>query len=272
MSVSAGAPPSTFPSGVSTSPGNYVFAQLPFVTPPRLNQWFDDFNSYVATTYTVVGATGTNALSASANGGKLISTTSGLDDDIQGIQLATKSFAFTSGSQVWFSVNVALTDATDCDFIAGLANAFTSLTQTDGVYFKKLDGSTTLNLIVTAGSASTTIPVGTMANATAYTFSFYYNADPVLPTLFIYSTIPYTTSDLAAPTAFGIPYYSGGQACVASANANGGSDTAGTYVLTNLPATSTNLTAGVVIQAGSAAVRIMTTDYLYAGEEIVARY
>ena len=258
-----GSPPVRFPSGSSTSPDSYVFGSYPFATPMRLNQYFNDFNTYAAGDWTVTSAGGTSAL-ADFNGGALVVTTQTSDADVQGNQLAKKSFAFTTGSQVWFSINFKLTTATTPAVMAGLSNTFAALTPTDGVYFSKAANSTTMNLVIRASSTSTTLAVGTMADATFYTFSYYYDGKPT-PTLKVYSTIGYSGS----PTAFSVPYFSGGNQEVISAS----SDPLATNSLANLPATTTLLTAGFAVKSsGGTLAGIATIDYFLASEEIIARF
>ncbi len=263
--------PTVLPSGVSTSPGNYFYSQYPQPTPPAVCSYFDDFLTYDAEDFSVIGSTGSNALTA-GTGGFLLMSTGGGDDDVQGLALPSTPFKFASGAQVWFMCNVSLGDATDSDFVAGFAESFADISPVDGVYFKKVDGSTTLNLLITNTSASTTLTVGTMVTGTRYALGFYYNAAAVLPTLYVYSTIPYAAGSITGPTAFGQPYYKGGAAAVAAANSAGGTSSTGAYVLTNLPAASTALTSGIIVQAGSGAVRTATVDYWHAAQTIPARY
>ena len=259
MSVTS-SPPVRYPSGVSTSPRLWTFGDYPFRTPMRLNEYFTDFNTYNSGDWTVTaGSTGTAAL-ADGNGGLLVLTTAATNADIEALQLVKKSFAFTGASQLWFSINVSLSDATASAFMAGLGNDLSGLAPTDGVYFSKAAASTTLNLLITASSVSTTIPVGTMANATAYTLSFRYTGTSS-PAIQVFSTI-----GLTAPQAYSSSYFSGGNQMVASA-ASGN-----TYDLTNLPASTTLLTAGVSLKAGAAAVKTATIDYFLASEEIVTRF
>jgi hypothetical protein len=264
MSVT-GSPPARFPSGTSTSPIGYLFGNYPFRTPFRLNEFYTDFNTYNASDWTVTaGSSGTAAL-IDANGGALALTTALTNNDIQGIQLVKKSFAFTANSQVWFSINVSLTHATEPAFMAGLGSSFTALTPTDGVYFSKAAGSATLNCVIRAASTSTTLTVGTMVDATNYTFGYYYDGKP-LPTLSVFSTIPYAGSNTAlAPT-----YFTGGEAIVATASSVPGA----TNTLANLPPGTTLLTAGASVKAGAAATYtgLAVIGFFLASEEIVARF
>jgi hypothetical protein len=262
MSVT-GSPPTRFTSGSSTSPQNYAFGNYTFRTPMRLNEYFTDFNTYAAGDWTVTSSSsGTSAL-ADFNGGALVVTTATSAADIQGNQLAKKSFAFTTGSQVWFSMNVKLTTSTTPALMFGLANSFATLAPTDGVYFSKVAGSQTMNLIINASSTPTTLAIGTMADATFYTFSYYFDGKPT-PTLYAFSTI-----GLSTPTAFAQPYYNGGSQVPISAS----SDPAATNSLVNLPVPTTLLTAGFAVKSsGGTLAGIATIDYFLASEEIIARF
>ena len=262
MSVT-GSPPTRHESGDSTSAKGYLFGDYTFRTPMRLNEFFTDFNTYEAGDWTVItSSSGTNAL-ADYNGGALTVTADTGASDVQGLQLVKKSFAFTSGSQVWFAINLSITDALNPQFLAGLSNDFSALAPTDGVYFSKAAASRQLNLVIRASSTSTTLAVGTFANATAYTLGFYYDGKPT-PTLAVFSTIGMT-----APTAFSQPYFSGGNQEVISAS----SETGATNTLVNLPTPTTLLTAGMALKSGGATNGgIGIIDYFLASEEIVGRF
>jgi hypothetical protein len=161
-------------------------------------------------------------------------------------------------------MNVKLTTSTTPALMFGLANSFATLAPTDGVYFSKVAGSQTMNLIINASSTPTTLAVGTMADATFYTFSYYFDGKPTR-TLQVFSTIGYSGS----PTAFSVPYFSGGNQEVISAS----DETGATNSLVNLPTTTTLLTAGFAVKSsGGTLAGIATIDYFLAGEEIIARF
>lgn len=248
--------PVRYPSGVATSPPKFLYGNFPAPTPPRVAQYFNDFSTYAAGDWTVTASTGTTALTSGA-GGKIIQSTAASNNDVQANEQVTTSWQFIAGAQLWFNINVALSDATSSLFLAGLANTFATMAPTDGVYFSKAAASTTLNLIVRKASTSTTIAVGTMANATAYSLGFYYDGKES-PTLYVYSSI-----GLPANNAFGQPYYPGG-VVVAAAGAESAN------VLTNLPTAA--LTLGFGVKAGAVAIKTSTVDYVLAAQEVVARF
>ncbi len=256
-----GSPPVRFPSGVSTSPAGWAFGNLPRYTPPRLYEYFNDFSTYAAGDWLVTATGGGTSALTTGNGGFLLASTAGGDNDVQGNELAEPSFLVTSGSQMWFSINVAIGGSiTTSAFMAGMGTSFATLAPTAGIYFSKPTAAGTLNAIIRNASTSTTIALGTMVAATAYTLSWYYDGKPT-PTVYFFTTIGYST-----PTAFSVPYYSGGNQIIASAS----SDPAATNSLANIPTVA--MTAGFAVKATTAAVRTATVDYMYAGEEIIARY
>jgi hypothetical protein len=262
------APATRETSGVSTSGPGYLFNNYPQPTPPRILQVWDDFYRYLASDWTVTnGSTGAVA-QADGVGGLVTFTTAATNNDIEAIQTVKKSFGFQTGCQVWFAVNVALTNATNNAFMAGLGNDFSALTPTDGVYFSKAAASTTLTAVVRASSTSTTLTLATgtstMANATAYTLGFYYNG---VNRINFYTTIGLAANGFNAP-GNGAGYFSGGAQIAGSAS----SETGATYSLANLPATSTTLVAGAAIKAGTTVAQVATIDYFLASQEVVGRF
>ena len=267
-----GSPPTRLSSGVSTSATEFLFGNLPQPTPARINLYHNDFNTYAAGDWTVTtGGTGTSAL-IDGNGGLLAVTTSTLITDIQANQLVKKSYAFTANSQFWFGINFKINHASNTAMMAGVSNTFAALAPTDGVYFSKPAGAATMNLVIRAGSTSTTLTVGTVVADTYYSMGFYYDGK-ASPTLYGFSTIPYLngTAPFGATgnTAFGTPYFSGGNQYTPAAGAE---SQAGT-TLANLPTASTNLTMGWAFQAGATgATGIGTIDWVTCANEIVARF
>jgi hypothetical protein len=258
--------PVRFPSGVATSPPGFLFGNLGIPTPAYYYQYFNDFSTYAAGDWTVTtGGTGTSALTDGL-GGKLIQTTNTTAADFQANQLTKKSFSTQSGQDIWFGINFELsaggsTGATGPAFVAGLGDTFaggaTGPTN-GGIWFKKAAGSTTLNLLVTASSTTTTIPVGTLAAATPYTVGYYYNGSAATPTLYVFSTIPYADGSVTKPQV----YAPGGSQLVATAYSGG------TYTLANLPVAATLMTMGFGIQGGTTAAQTSTVDYVFAGQTI----
>jgi hypothetical protein len=235
-----------------------LFGSYPRPTPPAVHEFYSDFDTYLASQWIVTTATGTSALAA-GNGGFLLQTTSAGATDIQANELSVKSFNLITGARAWFAINVNLDSATLSLFQAGWANTFATMAPTDGIYFEKPSGAAVLNLILNKGGTKTTLLVGTVAAATAYTLGWYYDGSAT-PTLYAYATI-----GLTIPTSQGQPYWAGGNQRIISASADGSN----ANPLTNLPLAATGLTAGFGIKNSTAVARTNTVDYFLTANEIV---
>lgn len=109
------------------------------------------------------------ALKAGADGGVLLITTDDAEDDGVNLQLKGEAFKLASGKPLYYGIRMKISDATQSDFIAGLCITDTTLLggMTDGVYFRKVDGSTTVSAVLEKDSTETT---GTAHTAVADTF------------------------------------------------------------------------------------------------------
>lgn len=105
----------------------------------------------------------------------------------------------------------------------------TPLAVTDGVYFLKADGSTTLNLLVTKNSTSTTTAAATLVDDTYVTVGFVYNGS---------DKIDVFVNDVRIATS----------------------------VTTNL-VDDEELTLSFGIQNGEAAAKVLSLDYLFVSKE-----
>lgn len=154
-------------AGVSTATKGTALWNYPRPDPTKVYSYFNDFELYVAGdwTRTAVG-TGTSALAADEPFGALLITNSAADNDAVQHQLTTENFTMTSGKKAWFKARFKVSDATQSDFILGLAVLDTTLMGsasgdgvTDGIFFAKDDGDTNLDFHVqkdtTTGQLST---------------------------------------------------------------------------------------------------------------------
>jgi hypothetical protein len=163
-----------------------------------------------------------------------------------------------SGYRHWFWINFNLSDTAHTLLLAGLVDTLAGpMTPSKGVYFSKTDSSTTLNLIL-KGTGTTTISVGTIAAATAYTVGWYYDGKSS-PTLWIYSTIGQTLPLLWEHS---VQYQGGLVVAAAGAQAASGVD------LTNLPASTQALTLGFGLTTGASAAHTNTVDYVGAASQV----
>lgn len=169
-----------------------TLGSLVFPDPTRCHTWFDDFDDYVAAEWTITETgSGTRAV-GNIDGGVLVITNAGSDDDANYLQWSGATSATTvetwkweASKSLWFKCRMKVSDATQSDLLMGLQITDTTpLDASDGFYFLKSDGSTTLNLLCTKNSTSTTLSAGTVVSDTYFTCGFWWN--PVLGEMVVY--------------------------------------------------------------------------------------
>jgi len=221
-----------FPNGVTNVGEDSIFAQLGQPAPPRFVTYMEDFFYYNAANWTVTEtqAGATQALT-DGDGGLLLLTNTAADDDLVALQKVGEAFRFTAGKRLWFEARFKVSDATQSDVVIGLQITDASpLDVTDGVFFIKADGSTSVSLLVEKNNtATTTSSVATLANDTFITLSFFYDG---------VSQIQYAVNGVVQ----------------------------GASVTTNLP-DDEDMTVSFAIQNGEAVAKTMTVDYVFAAKE-----
>lgn len=176
--------PVRYPSGVTNVASTNPLGFFPMPDPTRVITWFNDFHTYTAGDWTVseTEATSTQAINAGANGGVLVLTHAvgaGTTDSNQ-IQLPAETFKVVVGKQMWIKARFALTAATMANYGAAIGLAITDTTAvaavTDGFYFRKATGASTLEFVTEKGSAETsTGTIATLTTGTFVTVGAYYN-------------------------------------------------------------------------------------------------
>lgn len=145
--------PIRYPQGISTAVKTSSLFNMPMQDPTKVHVYFDDFSTFTAGhwTSTVIG-TGTTALVADEPYGAVAATNSAADNDGVQHQLTTENFTLAAGKKAWFKARFKISDATQSDFIIGLAVLDTTLLGaidgdgvTDGIFFSKEDGDTQLD-------------------------------------------------------------------------------------------------------------------------------
>jgi hypothetical protein len=220
-----------FPNGVTNVGEDSPFADLAMPAPTKFHSYMEDFDYYTAGDWTVTEtqAGATQALT-DGDGGLLLLTNTAADNDLVSLQKVGESFRFASGKELFFEARLKVSDATQSDLVVGLQITDTSpLDVTDGVFFIKADGSTTVSLVVEKNNTATTTSVGTMADGTFISLGFYYDGA---------STIQYSVNGSVL----------------------------GTSVTTNLP-DDEDLTVTFAIQNGEAVAKTMTVDYIFVAKE-----
>ena len=146
--------PVRYTSGVSTGARGTALFNYPAPDPTKVYSFFDDFNLYVAADWTVTEiGVATQALTADEPFGALLVTNAAADNDGSQNQLLAETFTLASGKKAWFQARFKVSDATQSDFLIGLAVLDTTLLGatdgagvTDGVFFSKDDGDTQLDV------------------------------------------------------------------------------------------------------------------------------
>jgi|TARA_R110000868_G_scaffold152102_1_gene376691 hypothetical protein len=224
-----------FPYGLTNVSETNLFADMVQPDPTLFHSYFNDFDTYAAgdwvVTETQAGAT--QALTA-GDGGWLLLTNSAADDDLVALQKTPAAFSFTAGKKSFFRCRFKVSDATQSDVVFGMQVVDTTpLDVTDGVYFLKADGSTSVSVIcrknATTGSTSASA-IATLANDTFIELGFYYDGESKIA----YEVNGSVLGSLDASSSF-------------------------------LPDTIT--TVSFAIQNGEAAAKTMTVDYVYAATE-----
>lgn len=230
-----------FRNGVSNQiPGNTLF-DYPYLDPFKYYTYTNDFFTYHADEWTITtteagSGAATEALT-SYQGGALLVTNDDADNDLDFLQLKGEAFKYVAGKNLFFKAKLKVSDATQSDFVMGLGITDTTpLDTTDGIFFIKVDGAATMDLLIEKdNSATTNSSVATVADDTWVTMGFHY--DP---------------------------------------SGNGGAGSVRIFVddalvaeettLTNIP-DDEELTVSFGIQNGAAAAKTMTIDYILAAVE-----
>lgn len=141
-------------------------------------------NLAACTTTLVEGGAGdtTVALVAGAQGGNLLITTDDAENDGANIQWQGEAFKAANSYPLYFRCTFKISEATQSDFLLGLCITDTDLLggMTDGIYFRKADGSTTMSFVLEKNSTETATAYGTaIAADTWYTVEFVFDGTNV---------------------------------------------------------------------------------------------
>lgn len=171
--------PTNFLGGVTNVAESVTLGSYIAPDPTAAHVWFDDFDAYVAGNWTVTetDAGATQAIT-DADGGVLALTNSAADNDLNQIQWAKETFRLAANKELWIKARFKVSDATQSDLLVGLYITDTSPVASkpsDGVFFQKLDGSTSLTLQVGKNSTYSSATVATMANDTYVVVGLYYD-------------------------------------------------------------------------------------------------
>ncbi len=152
--------------------------------------WFDDFHDYAATDWIITttegGSGSASEAVASAKDGILVITNDNADNDKDCFQWAgvdaaavVETWKFVSGIPLYFGARFKVNEVIQSDFTMGLYTTNTDPTAgvVDGIFFRKDDGDTDIDFVVTKDSATGGVAAAA-ATAVADTYmvlEFYYD-------------------------------------------------------------------------------------------------
>ena len=228
-----------FTSGVTNVSADGTLGKLKAPAPHKYHTYFNDFDTYLASDWTITtteAGTGsaTEAL-ADGDGGLLVLTNAAGDNDLDFLQLVKEGFKYEAGKQLAFNIRFKTNDATQTDIVAGLqVTDTTPLDVSDGVFFLKEDGATTISFIVEKDGTQSTLSLpNSLADDTFMTLGYVY--DPKDQKFHVFQD----------------------------------NVLAGTVVNTNAP-DDEELTVSFGVQNGEAVAKTMTIDYVGAMKERTA--
>ena len=142
-----------FTSGVTNVGASGTSGKLKMPAPQKYHTYFNDFDTYLASDWTITTTEGGSGNASEAlgdgAGGLLVITNEDADNDNDFFQLVKEGFKFESTKQLAFAARMKTSDADASDVVMGLQLTDTSpLDVTDGSFFLLTDGSTTLQFIV----------------------------------------------------------------------------------------------------------------------------
>jgi len=162
--------PTNFLGGVTNVGESDQLGQYLDTDPTLMHVWFDDFDSYVAGNWTVTETqAGATQAIVDGDGGILALVNTTTDNDVNQIQWAKETFRLSASKKTWIKARFKVTSATESDVLIGLYitdTAPVASKPSDGFYFQKLDGSTSLTFQIGKNSTYTQTTVGTMADDT----------------------------------------------------------------------------------------------------------
>ena len=256
--------PQRLPGGYTTDPPFGPMSEIGVPNPFFYQSDYNDFTGYLDTgEWTITSLSSGGVAAAAGDGGVVVFTTAATLNDTEVMQRPFANMTLPQGTllgkKLAFITRIRMSDVTLSDVIVGLCNAGTTpfAGVTDGIYFEKVAGAKTLNLVSVIGSTATTLAINTAA----------------------YSLVKATNIDLGFTiTRKGdILAYAGSQLVGWIPQSGTGALNAGNYPalpvvgpvgrITAPTLTTANLALTAAIKAGAAAAKTLTLDFIGAFKE-----
>jgi len=152
---------------------------------PDVRKWVLDHTVVVSTTTAagsiVTQTNGTLVATDSTTGGAITLTVAASDNNLITVQSNSEAFKFASKWLAYYGCKFQLVDADQTDLFAGwcIKNTALEAGMTDGLYFRLVDESAVLSLVLEQDSAETTVEIATLVDATDYMLEMYHDGDYV---------------------------------------------------------------------------------------------
>lgn len=166
-----------FDNGVNNRNAATMFGSMAQLDPTRFHTYMEDFDSYLAADWNVTEVGSATQALTDADGGVLLITNAAADDNRSFSQKVGESFLFEASKPLYFRSQFEVNDALQSDVLMGLQITDTTpLDASDGVYFIKADGSTSIFLVAVKGGVTVTATEAiTVADATGISLEFYWD-------------------------------------------------------------------------------------------------
>ena len=149
-----------FTSGVTNVATGGTGELLKQPDPIKYHVYHEDFDKYTASDWVITTTEGGSGNASEAlgdgDGGLLVVTNDDADDDSDEFQWAggsggvIESFKYEAAKGLYFKTRFKVNDATQSDFAVGLVITDTTVIDgtTDGIFFRKADGATSIELVI----------------------------------------------------------------------------------------------------------------------------
>lgn len=138
-----------FENGITNRNAADLFGSMAQLDPTRFHTYMEDFNYYTAADWNITGVNaGTPALT-DGEGGVLINTNGGLDNDSTFFNKVGEGFQFNASqdNKLYFRARWSINQAVESDFIIGIGDA-AGLSPANGAFFRTDDGDAELDFFV----------------------------------------------------------------------------------------------------------------------------
>lgn len=152
---------------------------------PDVRKWVLDHTVVVSTTTAtgsiVTQTNGTLVATDSTTGGAVTLTVVAGDNNLITVQSHSEAFKFATRWPAYYGCKFQLVDADQTDLFAGWCIKDTTLEAglSDGLYFRLVDESAVLSLVLENTNVEATVEIATLADATDYTLEMYHDGNYV---------------------------------------------------------------------------------------------